>query len=161
MTITDNRFPLAPLSKYSGAFRWEGVERRPYKDAAAAPFKAISRQTLASDPRLAGELRYFEIDPGGFSTLERHEHMHVVMALRGSGSCLIGDAVYALGAHDLVTIEPMIWHQFRARRDAPLGFLCLVNAARDRPQLPTEADLAALRRSPEAAAFLDGLIEPS
>ncbi|WP_041368620.1 cupin domain-containing protein [Methylocella silvestris] len=158
--MSDDPLSRAPVRKFDGAFRWEGVERRPYKDAATAPFRAISRQTLASDPRLAGELRYFEIEPGGFSTLERHEHMHAVMALRGSGLCLVGDAVYALGAHDLVTIEPMVWHQFRAGRDAPLGFLCLVNAARDRPQLPTEADLAALRSSPEVAAFLDGLIEP-
>jgi hypothetical protein len=50
----------------------------------------------------------------------------------------------------------MAWHQFRAAADAPLGFLCMVDVARDRPQLPTEAELAALRRDPAIAAFLDG-----
>ncbi len=147
------------LRKGDGAFRWDGVEHRPYKEADSAPFKAISRQTLFSDPRLLGELRYFEIEPGGFSTLERHEHMHAVMVLRGEGRCLVGAEVHALRLHDLVTIAPWTWHQFRADERAPLGFLCLVNAARDRPQLPSASDLAALRAGPEVAAFLDGSIE--
>jgi hypothetical protein len=34
----------------------------------------------------------------------------------------------------------MTWHQFRAAPDSPLGFLCLVAADRDRPQLPTPAE---------------------
>ena len=34
----------------------------------------------------------------------------------------------------------MTWHQFRAAPDAPLGFLCLVAAERDRPELPSESD---------------------
>jgi hypothetical protein len=36
-----------------------------------------------------------------------------------------------------------------------MGFLCMVNAERDKPQLPTEDDLAALRANPAVAAFLD------
>lgn len=145
-----------PLRKSDGAFGWEGVARHPYKEADSAPFKAISRQTLFTDPRLDGELRYFEIAPGGFSTLERHEHMHAVMALRGRGRCLVGARVFELRPHDLVVIEPLTWHQFRADAAKPLGFLCLVNAARDRPQLPTGEELAALRAVPVVAAFLDG-----
>ncbi|MEZ4713801.1 MAG: hypothetical protein R3A44_41820 [Caldilineaceae bacterium] len=34
------------------------------------------------------------------------------------------------------------------------AFLCLVNCDRDRPQLPTPAELAELRRTPEVAAFI-------
>jgi len=144
------------LRKAGEAFHWERVETRAYKEAESAPFKAIARQTLFSDPRLLGELRYFEIAPGGFSTLERHEHMHAVMVLRGEGHCLVGALVHALRPHDLVTIEPWTWHQFRASGAAPLGFLCLVNSVRDRPQLPSAEEFAALRESPVVAAFLDG-----
>ncbi|MFM8679918.1 MAG: cupin domain-containing protein, partial [Alphaproteobacteria bacterium] len=86
----------------------------------------------------------------------RHEHVHGVMILRGAGTCLVGDEVRAVAEHDLVSIPPMAWHQFRAAPDAPLGFLCMVDVARDRPRLPTEAELAALRRDPAIAAFLDG-----
>lgn len=152
---------VKPLRKAGPLFRWEDVEHRPYKDAEAAPFKAISRQTLFSDPRLLGELRYFEIEPGGYSTLERHEHMHAVLILRGRGTCLVGTGVYALGPHDLVTITPFTWHQFRASTGEPLGFLCLVNSDRDRPQLPTADELAALRSDPAIAAFLDDPVSPS
>lgn len=145
-----------PLRKAGPRFRWEDVDLRSYKEEASAPFKSISRQTLFSDSRLLGELRYFEIAPGGYSTLECHEHMHAVLVLRGRGTCLVGTSVFSLDPHDLVTIEPLAWHQFRASAGEPLGFLCLVNSDRDRPRLPSEADLAALRADPAVAAFLDG-----
>jgi len=53
-----------------------------------------------------------------------------------------------------VEIHAMQWHQFRAAEDAPLGFLCLVAADRDRPQLPTADDLAALRQDAKVADFI-------
>ena len=137
-------------------FRWEGIEQRPYKEDERALYKTITRQVLFSDPAMAGELRYFEVAPGGFSTLERHEHMHGVLILRGRGHCLVGDEVKRLETRDLVTVPPMTWHQFRATTDEPLGFLCMVNAARDKPQLSTADDVARLCTNPAVAAFLDG-----
>ncbi|MFL9825640.1 cupin domain-containing protein [Rhodoplanes sp. SY1] len=150
--------PTTPKSfrKAETDFRWEGVEARPYKEDERALFKAVSRQILFSDPNLAGELRYFEVDAGGFSTLERHEHVHGVMIFRGRGHCLVGDEVREVGERDLVHIPPMTWHQFRATRGEPLGFLCMVDAVRDKPQLPTPDDLAALEANPKIAAFLRG-----
>lgn len=142
--------------KAEEGYRWEGVELRPYKEDERALFKAITRQVLFSDPDSKAELRYFEVAPGGFSTLERHEHVHAVMVLRGGGSCLVGDRVREIGPHDLVSVPPMTWHQFRAAPDEPLGFLCMVDAERDRPQLPTEEDLARLSADPAIAAFLKG-----
>ena len=134
--------------------RWEGVENRPYKEDERALFKAVTRQVLFSDPAMAGELRYFEVAPGGFSTLERHEHMHAVLVLRGRGHCLVGREVRALEERDLVTVPPMTWHQFRATQGEPLGFLCMVNAHRDKPQLPTPDELASLQADPGVAAFM-------
>jgi len=134
--------------------RWEAVELRPYKEDERALFKTISRQILFSDPKLSAELRYFEVAPGGFSTLERHDHMHAVMVLRGHGHCLVGNDVHALKPHDLVTVPPWTWHQFRATSGEPLGFLCMVDAVRDKPQLPSENDLAELRKEERVARFL-------
>jgi quercetin dioxygenase-like cupin family protein len=134
--------------------RWEGVELMRYKDAGSAPFRDVTRQVLFQLPELHCEWRYFEVAPGGHSTLESHEHAHAVMIFRGHGRCLIGDAVHAVSQGDLVTVPPDTWHQFRAGTDAPLGFLCLVNRERDRPRLPGPADLAALRRTPEIAEFI-------
>ena len=135
-------------------FRWDGVEMRPYKEDERALFKTITRQVLFSDPEMHSELRYFEMAPGGFSTLERHQHMHAVLILRGRGHCLVGSEVKPIETRDLVTVPPMIWHQFRATRGEPLGFLCMVNATRDKPQLPTQEDLAGLQKDANIAAFL-------
>lgn len=144
----------SPRRSAQAGFRWEGVEHKPYKHDERALFKDVSRQVLFSRPDLAGELRYFEVAPGGFSTLERHEHVHGVMVYRGAGQALVGETVVTLAQGDLVTVPPMTWHQFRADADQPLGFLCLVDAQRDKPQLPSEADLAALLAVPDVAAFL-------
>src|SRR5471030_2317451 len=110
------------------SYRWDGVDELPYKEDERALFKSITRQVLFSDPDLHGELRYFEVAAGGFSTLERHQHMHAVLILRGSGHCLIGSEVRSLETRDLVTVPPLTWHQFRATKGEPLGFLCMVNA---------------------------------
>jgi quercetin dioxygenase-like cupin family protein len=139
-------------------FRWQGVEARPYKEEGAAPFKSVSRQVLFSDPRLAGELRYFEVEPGGYSTLERHEHMHAVMILRGKARALVGDKVHEVKPRDLITIPPWTWHQFRPAPGETLGFLCLVNAERDRPQLPSADEVATMREDAAVAGFLDGAV---
>jgi quercetin dioxygenase-like cupin family protein len=102
---------------------------------------------------MKGELRYFEMAAGGYSTLERHQHVHAVLILRGRGQCMIGGEVFDLSQNDLVTIEPMTWHQFRANAGEPMGFLCMVNVDRDKPQLPTEAERDALAADPKAKAF--------
>jgi mannose-6-phosphate isomerase-like protein (cupin superfamily) len=135
-------------------FRWDGVEMRPYKEDERALFKTITRQVLFSDPNMAGELRYFEVAPGGYSTLERHEHMHAVLILRGSGHCMVGSEIKSLSTRDLVTVPPMAWHQFRATKGEPLGFLCMVNAERDKPQLPTADDIDRMSANADVAAFL-------
>ncbi len=135
-------------------FRWEGVAHQPYKQDGSAPFKDISRQVLFHEATLGCELRYFEVDPGGYSTLERHEHAHAVMILRGRGECLVGAEVRRVTQFDLVSIPAWQWHQFRATEDEPLGFLCMVNAQRDRPQLPTDDDFRQLKATPAVARFL-------
>ena len=137
-------------------FRWEGVALHPYKEEGSAPFKAITRQVLFSEPDLGCELRYFEMAAGGYSTLERHEHMHAVMILRGLGHCLLGAEVRPVQPRDLITIPAWTWHQFRATESEPLGFLCMVNRERDKPQLPTEEERAAMAANPAVAAFLGG-----
>ena len=121
-----------------GAYAWESVERLKYKDEGSALFKDITRQVLFEQPDQATQLRYFEIAPGGYSTLERHQHTHAVLILRGHGTVRIGTEMHAIGERDLVTVDPLVWHQFHAAPDCPLGFLCLVARERDRPQLPGE-----------------------
>jgi quercetin dioxygenase-like cupin family protein len=143
------------IRQFREDYRWEGVAYLPYKEDGTAPFKAISRQVLFHEPDLGCELRYFEMDAGGFSTLERHEHKHAVMILRGRGQCLVGEDVRMVKPFDLVTIPAWTWHQFRATAGEPFGFMCMVNAERDKPQLPNAQEVEMLRRRPAVAAFLD------
>jgi len=134
--------------------RWEEVERLAYKEEGDHS-KAITRQILFGEELgLQSQLRYFEIAPGGYSTLERHQHAHGVMILRGSGEVLLDHRVVAVAHRDMVSIPPMSWHQFRATRGEPLGFLCLVNRDRDRPQLPTPEELDELRRDATVRRFI-------
>ena len=88
---------MNPVIRHLEDFRWEGVPVLNYKEE-GSHFKAISRQVLfEGGPKLGAELRYFEIEPGGHSTLERHDHIHSVMIVRGAGHCLVGDTIYSLG----------------------------------------------------------------
>jgi quercetin dioxygenase-like cupin family protein len=127
-----------------GDFRWQEVELLRYKHEGSAQFKDITRQVLFSQPDQACELRYFEVAPGGYSTLERHAHTHAVLILRGRGTVRLGDTVQPIAERDLVTVDPLTWHQFHADADSALGFLCLVSKERDKPQLPSEAERHAL-----------------
>ena len=104
----------------------------------------MTRQVLFESEDLPAQLRYFEVAAGGWTTLERHEHVHAVMVIRGEGKALVGDQAYDIRMHDLVSVPPMTWHQFHASPGEPLGFLCLVASDRDRPQLPAENEIGRL-----------------
>lgn len=132
------------VRRHTGNFRWEDVEVLAYKQEGSAPFRDVTRQVLFEGADPPAQLRYFEVGPGGWTTLERHEHVHAVMVVRGRGRCLVGDRAHDIGPHDLVSVPPMTWHQFRAADDEPLGFLCLVASRRDRPQLPQAEEAARL-----------------
>lgn len=138
----------------AGGLRWEGRELLPYKES-GTHFRKIAKQNLfGSGEGLPSELRYFEIAPEGHSTLERHEHVHGVLILRGEGEVLVGDRVSSVRPFDLVYVPPRTWHQFRPAPGSSLGFLCLVDAERDRPERPDAAALEELRRDPAVAAFI-------
>lgn len=126
-------------------FTWEGVDVHPYKEDGGTHFKSITRQTLfRGADSLPAEWRYFEIGPGGHSTLERHDHLHVVMVIRGQGTALVGEEIRPVALHDIVHVPTQTWHQFQADDDDHLGFLCLVATDRDRPTRPQPADLDAM-----------------
>jgi len=143
-----------PIRRFKD-YRWDETDLLAYKEEGSAPFKAITRQTLFRDPALRAELRYFEVAPGGYSTLERHEHMHAVLILRGRGEVLIGGEVREIDTNDLVSIAPWTWHQFRAAPDEHLGFLCMVNVERDKPIQPSEDERKAMEAIPRVAKFLN------
>ena len=138
-------------------YRWDGISLHEYK-AEGSHFDRIPRQTLLGDGEGessgAAVTRYFEIEPGGHSTLEAHQHNHMVVVVRGSGTMILGDETEDLRFLDAVYIAPNTFHQFHANGDEPLGFLCVVDRERDRPRLPGKADLEKLRSNSKVARLL-------
>ena len=136
------------------AFRWEGVEARPYKDepgsARGMAWRGVSRHTLV---RGAFEVRYFELAPGGFSSLEKHAHVHAVFAVRGRGRALAGHEVVSMAPLDLVETGPWVPHRWVNAGEEPFGFLCTVDGERDRPQPLDDDEWAALSANPLTAPF--------
>ena len=118
-------------------------------------FRSVTRQTLTDAEHGQGvSMRYFEVGPGGHTTLEKHEHTHIVIPIRGAGSCLVGSEIIELNLNDVVFVESWGWHQFRATETEPLGFLCSVTSDRDRPVRPTAEEIAQLSQDPAIAGFI-------
>ncbi len=126
-------------------YNWEGVEKKVYKTH-TQNFKDVHRFSLLGDdiPELNFQTRYFEIQPGGYSSLEHHRHPHSVIIIRGSGTLILDDELHTLSLHDTVYIAPGTIHQFHADRNEPLGFVCIVDRYRDKPVIP---DDEAIRQS--------------
>ena len=118
-------------------------------------WEAITRHTLASPAHVpaAFELRYFELAPGGYSSLEKHRHVHFVIALRGAGRALVGREVLDLTPFDALYVPPLTPHRWMATGDEPFGFLCPVDAERDAPQPLDDAEWETLRANPATAPF--------
>lgn len=135
---------------HSDNYRWEGVEKKEYKTD-TQNFRDIHRVSLLGDdiPELNSQTRYFEIKPGGYSSLERHRHPHSVVIIRGSGSVILGNELIPLKTHDVVYIAPETIHQFHADRGEELGFICIVDRYRDRPVIPDDATIREEITSPE------------
>ncbi|MCK4804738.1 MAG: cupin domain-containing protein [Spirochaetes bacterium] len=72
------------------------------------------------------EMRYFELQKGGKTSLDEHPHEHEVFILKGKGKMLIGDKEYSLRPNDAVLVEPNEKHRFFQEGDEPFGFICVV-----------------------------------
>lgn len=133
---------ISKLFCHLGDFQWSGISPAPYKTDDGS-FLGVSRRVFVGE---SGEspsfhTRYFEVAPGGYTTLEQHQHEHVVVVMRGKGVALVGQRRLALSFADVLYIAPDEVHQLSNSGDEPFGFLCIVNAKRDRPR-PLEPGIA-------------------
>ncbi|MEX0680096.1 MAG: cupin domain-containing protein [Balneolales bacterium] len=120
-------------------FTWPDLKQKKYKEQNTG-FKDISRFILLGeeedDRELTIQTRYFEIANQGYSSIERHRHTHTVIIVKGKGSMILGNRIINLDFMDTIYVAPNTVHQFHADRGEPLGFLCIVNRDRDRPEIP-------------------------
>ncbi len=142
-----------------GKFRWVGFGGRSYKSAderRGMNWAGVTRFVLGPPPEgpAAFELRYFELEPGGYSSLEKHRHVHFIVVLRGRGKALVGSRVFELKPFDLVYVPPETPHRWVNDGPEPFGFLCPVDAERDRPEPLSEAEWETLRANPTTAPYV-------
>ena len=71
------------------------------------------------------------------SSLEKHEHEHVVICIKGEGECLVGQRIWKMSFGDLCYTSPWDVHRFSCpeNKAESFGFFCVVNATRDKPVL--------------------------
>jgi ribulose-bisphosphate carboxylase large chain len=126
------------LYKHKGNFTWQGIKTEKYKTE-GTDWKNIIRRVLIGRHYESTKfhLRYFEILPGGYSSFEKHKHEHVVIAIKGKGKVFCSKRNYELNFLDTLYIAPHIPHQLSNPFREPFGFLCIVNAKRDRQKILT------------------------
>ncbi|MCG6551165.1 MAG: RuBisCO large subunit C-terminal-like domain-containing protein [Candidatus Magnetominusculus sp. LBB02] len=120
-------------------FRWDGVTPKVYKTGGQLDFKAVTRHELigTNEEGADFDLRYFQIEEGGFSSLEKHVHVHVIICVRGKGTLHCNGIAYTLRPLDVAYVPPLHVHQLsNDGKDGPFGFFCIVNHLRDKPLRP-------------------------
>ncbi len=119
---------MGVVHRYENGFDWDGVSQSRYPPD--KEMRGVSVRWLIGPEERAPNfcLRYFEIEPGGWSSLDRHAHDHGVMILRGRGQVQLGEETFEVAFGDVIYIPPHEAHQFKNAGDEPLGFLCVIPA---------------------------------
>lgn len=122
--------------RHKGDMTWRGVADEPYKNVTGGWSNIIRRVLIGGRGESAKfNVRYFEIAPGGASSLERHRHEHVVICVKGEGIVRTGKVKRKMGFMDTLYISPETIHQLSNPFKIPFGFFCIVNARRDKPEV--------------------------
>lgn len=116
---------MGVVHKKQNGYDWDGVPVEAYDHGDAV--KTTKRVLIGGrDGAKNFAMRYFEVEPGGETSFDRHEHDHGVYILRGRARVLIGSQGVEVDPGDVVYISPHEEHQFKSIGDEPLGFLCVV-----------------------------------
>jgi mannose-6-phosphate isomerase-like protein (cupin superfamily) len=134
-------------------YRWDTVPLINYKEVSSKSnanitFNNITRQNIITkNDGVDFEVRLFECGPDGFSTLEKHQHTHIVMIARGTGKVIIGENIYDASPLDYFIIPEWHPHQLINTGKEPFAFFCTVNANRDNFKLLSNKEVEQLREN--------------
>jgi len=121
---------MGTVHRFTGdekAWSWAGVTEQGYD---RADMVGVTKRVLVGPEEGAPHfrIRYFRVEPGGHTSLDRHPHDHGVIILHGQASVLLGEEEVVVGRYDVVYVPGNEVHQFRAVGSEPLGFLCVIPA---------------------------------
>jgi quercetin dioxygenase-like cupin family protein len=119
---------MGVIHKFQGDpdnFDWDGVVPQGYD---SPDIKGATVRWLISEKEKAPyfAMRYFEIEPGGWTDLGHHAHDHGVIILKGKGKVLLGEKETEISFGDVVYVSPNEIHQFKNIGDEPFGFICVI-----------------------------------
>lgn len=145
---TDNKDNHSALYKFNENFIWSGIETEKYKKEGTNFAKILRNNIIGSHGESClFHLRYFEIEKNGYSSMEKHEHEHVIICVRGKGTAIVGCSIISLEFLDILYIAPNQPHQLINENDEPFGFFCIVNSKRDKPKELSKFELDKLREN--------------
>ena len=109
----------------AASFQWDSVTpRKIEREGLAGVTKHILIGREDQSPHYI--MRFFWLEPGGHSMLERHPQEHGVIVLKGKGTVQIGEEVTEIYPNDVVFVSPDELHQFKNPFDEPFGFICVI-----------------------------------
>lgn len=115
----------------SGELRWQGVPVRVYGPDTSSADKATRQILIGTDEHSPHfHMRYFAVQPGGYTSLDQHAHDHGVYILHGHARFRLNDEEHEVHPGDVIYISSNDVHQFFALGEEPFGFLCVVPAQR-------------------------------
>jgi len=115
----------------NGELRWHDVAVRAYGPENSGADRATRQILIGTDENSPNfHMRYFAVQPGGYTSLDQHPHEHGVYVLHGRARLCLGTDDHELNAGDVVYIPGNQVHQFFASGQEPFGFLCVVPARR-------------------------------
>jgi quercetin dioxygenase-like cupin family protein len=119
---------MATVHRFIGAnniYEWEDIKPEKYGGnelVGVVKHVLVGREDGA--PNFV--VRYFRIEPGGHSRLEKHPHDHGVVILHGKAKVQLNDEFLELEPLDVVYVGGNDLHQFSNIGDNALGFLCVI-----------------------------------
>jgi quercetin dioxygenase-like cupin family protein len=114
-----------------GELRWQDVPVRSYGPENSRA-EGATRQILIGHEENAPHfhMRYFAVQPGGYTSLDQHAHDHGVYVLHGRARLRLGDKEHEVSEGDTIYISSNEIHQFFTLGEQPFGFICVVPAKR-------------------------------
>ena len=139
MTLETPDLKNANVSKFFrhlGNFEWNNIQTADYKKPTDESWQGVSRRVFIGETGESPKFhfRYFEVEQGGYTSLEQHQHEHCVFCVRGKGEATVGEQTLEMQFGDVLYVAPEDPHQFVNKNEEPFGFICIVNAERDRPR---------------------------